>query len=116
MRLTQGGMHSLYPGVPWGQGKISSALSMGAPSAAEATRLGPETASGSGDYVAASALTEAYAVGRLYHDRRLTLRGAGRPDGAPVLRSGSGVRGAMEMSSVRMLTSSTVRRERARAK
>jgi hypothetical protein len=47
---------------------------------------GLETASGSGDYVAASALTEVYAVGRLYHDRRLTLRGAGRPDGAPVLR------------------------------
>jgi hypothetical protein len=53
----------------------------GAPSADEATRLGPETASGSGDYVAASALTEAYAVGRLYHDRRLTLRG-GRASGA----------------------------------
>ena len=46
-----------------------------------ATRLGPETASGSGDYVAASALTEAYAVGRLYRDRRLTLRG-GRASGA----------------------------------
>ena len=30
-----------------------------------------------GDYVAASALTEAYAVGRLYHDWRLTLRGGG---------------------------------------
>ena len=66
--------------------------------------------------IAASALTEAYAVRRLYHDRRLTLRGAGRPDGAPVLRSGSGVRGATEMSSVGMLTSSTVRRERTRAK
>ena len=31
--------------------------------------------------IAASALTEAYAVRRLYHDRRLTLRG-GRASGA----------------------------------
>ena len=42
---------------------------MGAPSADEATRLGPETASVVGGLLAASALTEAYAVGRLYHDR-----------------------------------------------
>ena len=42
---------------------------MGAPSADEATRLGPETASVVGGLLAASAPTEAYAVGRLYHDR-----------------------------------------------
>jgi hypothetical protein len=47
--LARGRCALLYPGGSLWLGKISSALSMGAPSADEASRLGPETASGSGD-------------------------------------------------------------------
>jgi hypothetical protein len=40
---------------------------------------GPETAAGSGDYVAASAVTEAHAVPGLHRDRGLTLQGLEQP-------------------------------------
>ena len=44
------------------------------PQARRHTHLGPETASGSGDYVAASTAIGARAVQRLHRDRGLTLQ------------------------------------------
>jgi hypothetical protein len=66
------------------------------------THLGPETASGSGDYVAASTAIGARAVQRLHRDRGLTLQAGAAAQAAKGSRTASsrtaraGRRGSLE--------------------